>query len=120
MRSLIDQGQIQQATQLHLDEEHPTSHKLEASMRTLIASASDDMAKAQADFRSSRTFFTRMVIAFSATSVIVALTLGFVLSWAFILPVRKMQRALAGSPPGTSSNTLTCRTATSSEISQQT
>ena len=36
-----------------------------------------------------------MVIAFSATSVIVALLLGFVLSWAFILPVRKMQRGLA-------------------------
>ncbi len=36
-----------------------------------------------------------MVIAFSAASVIVALLLGFVLSWAFILPVRKMERALA-------------------------
>jgi signal transduction histidine kinase len=36
-----------------------------------------------------------MVIAFSALSVVVALVLGFVLSWAFILPVRKMERALA-------------------------
>jgi signal transduction histidine kinase len=94
VRSLIEQGQIQAATQLHLTEEHPTSHVLEASMRTLIDSASHDKAKAQADFQSSRTFFTGMVIAFSATSVVVALLLGFVLSWAFIIPVRRMQRAL--------------------------
>ena len=53
------------------------------------------MAGAQSDFRSAHDLFTGMVIAFSALSVIVALTLGFVLSWAFILPVRKMERALA-------------------------
>ena len=93
--ALFDQGQIQQAAVLHLNEEHPTSHKLEASMRTLIASAKDDMATAQSDFDGSRRLLTGMVIAFSATSVIVALLLGFVLSWAFILPVRKMQRGLA-------------------------
>jgi signal transduction histidine kinase len=92
---LFDTGDIQGATRLHLDEEHPTSHLLETSMRTLIDSANQDIATAQADFQSSRTFFTRMVIAFSATSVIAALLLGFVLSWAFVLPVRKMQRALA-------------------------
>ncbi len=40
VRSLIEQGRIQEATQLHLTEEHPTSHVLEASMRTLIDSAS--------------------------------------------------------------------------------
>ena len=76
-------------------EEHPTSHKLEASMRTLVETAKEDMAVAQSDFRSAHDFFTGMVIAFSAVSVIVALMLGFVLSWSFVLPVRKMERALA-------------------------
>ena len=52
--ALFDQGQIPQAAALHLSEEHPTSHKLEASMRTLIAGAKDDMATAQSDFRSAR------------------------------------------------------------------
>ena len=93
--ALIEQGDIPAATQVHLGEEHPTSHTLEASMRTLIASAQDDMAHAQSDFQSAHDLFTGMVIAFSALSVIVALTLGFVLSWAFILPVRKMGGALA-------------------------
>ena len=91
----FQQGDIPGATSLHLNEEHPTSHELEASMRTLIATANEDMTRAQVDFQNSRTFFTAMVVAFSATSVIVALLLGFVLSWAFIIPVRKMQRALA-------------------------
>jgi signal transduction histidine kinase len=93
--ALIDQGRISEAADVHLSEEHPTSHKLEASMRTLVATAKEEMAAAQSDFRSARDLFTGMVIAFSAVSVVVALMLGFVLSWAFILPVRKMQRALA-------------------------
>jgi signal transduction histidine kinase/CheY-like chemotaxis protein len=93
--ALIDQGRTEEATAVHLNEEHPTSHTLEASMRTLVATAKEDMAAAQSDFRSARDLFTAMVIAFSALSVIVALTLGFVLSWAFILPVRKMERSLA-------------------------
>jgi signal transduction histidine kinase len=88
------------ATQLHLNEEHPTSHKLEASMRTLIDGAKDDMGRAQNDFQDAHTLFTGMVIAFSATSVIVALLLGFVLSWAFVRPVREMERALAGITAG--------------------
>jgi signal transduction histidine kinase len=91
---------IDGATKLHLDEEHPTSHKLEASMKTLIASAKEDMAGARNDFQNAHTLFTGMVIAFSATSVIVALFLGFVLSWSFVRPVRKMERALAGITAG--------------------
>ena len=93
--ALIDQGDTNAAAVVHLNEEHPTSHMLEASMRTLVTTAQEDMASAQADFRSARNLFTGMVIAFSAVSVIVALMLGFVLSWSFVLPVRKMERALA-------------------------
>jgi signal transduction histidine kinase/CheY-like chemotaxis protein len=93
--ALIDQGRTTEAGRVHLEEEHPTSHLLENSMRTLIETANEDMAGAQTDFRSARDLFTGMVIAFSVVSVIVALLLGFVLSWAFILPVRKMERALA-------------------------
>ena len=95
MLALIDEGRIDEAADVHLSEEHPTSHTLETSMKTLITTAKEDMAAAQSDFRSAHGLFTGMVIAFSAVSVIVALMLGFVLSWAFILPVRKMQRALA-------------------------
>ena len=58
------------------------------------------MTTAPSDFRSDRALLTTIVIGFSGVSVLVALLLGFVLSWAFILPVRKMERALAGITAG--------------------
>jgi signal transduction histidine kinase/ActR/RegA family two-component response regulator len=94
--ALFNAGDIPGATSLHLDEEHPASHVLEAAMRTLITEAGDQMVQARASFESDRTLLTSTVIAFSATSVVVALMLGFVFSWPIILPVRKMQRTLAG------------------------
>ncbi len=94
--ALYEAGDIPGATRLHLEEEHPASHLLEAAMRTLIAEAGEQMVQARAAFDSDRNLLTGIVIGFSAVSVVVALLLGFVLSWGIILPVRKMQRALAG------------------------
>jgi signal transduction histidine kinase len=94
--ALYEAGDIPAATRLHLEEEHPASHVLEAAMRNLITEAGQQMVQARAAFESDRTLLTSTVIAFSGTSVLVALMLGFVFSWPIILPVRKMQRALAG------------------------
>jgi signal transduction histidine kinase len=93
-------GDLAGATSLHLTEEHPISHVLEGSLRSLIGSANQQIAEAQAAFESDRALLTTAVIGFSATSVAVALFLGFVLSWAMILPVRKMERALAAVTAG--------------------
>ena len=93
--ALYEAGDIPGATRLHLAEEHPASHILEAAMRTLISEAEGQMVAARAAFESDRNLLTSIVLAFSATSVVVALMLGFFLSWSIILPVRKMQRALA-------------------------
>ena len=94
--ALYEAGDIPGATRLHLAEEHPASHTLEAGMRTLISEAEGQMVAARTAFESDRNLLTAIVLAFSATSVVVALLLGFFLSWSIILPVRKMQRALAG------------------------
>jgi signal transduction histidine kinase/CheY-like chemotaxis protein len=98
--ALYTAGDMDGATRLHLDEEHPVSHRLEDDLRTLIGSADQEMAQAQAAFESDRALLSTAVIGFSAVSVAVALFLGFVLSWAFILPIRKMERALAGITAG--------------------
>ncbi len=92
--ALYQAQRYDEATQLHLKEEHPASHVLEAMMRTLINSAEQEMAQAQTAFRSDRALLTSMVIGFSGTSVLVALLLGFILSWGIILPVRKVEYAL--------------------------
>ncbi len=98
--SLYLAGDVAGAIKLHDGEEHPISHVLEASLRTLIESGNQRMAQAQAAFESDRRLLTTAVIGFSAVSVAVALLLGFVLSWAFILPIRRMERALAGITAG--------------------
>ncbi|MEO8230258.1 MAG: ATP-binding protein [Chloroflexota bacterium] len=93
-------GDLNGATKLHLAEEHPVSHLLEEDLRSLIGAADQQIDQAQAAFESDRALLTTAVIGFSAVSVAVALFLGFVLSWAFIFPIRKMERALAGITAG--------------------
>jgi signal transduction histidine kinase len=93
-------GDLNGAENLHLTQEHPISHVLEASLKTLIGSANEQIVQAQAAFESDRALLTTAVLGFAALGVAVALLLGFILSWGFILPVRKMQRALAGVTTG--------------------
>ena len=93
--SLYEAGDMAGATRIHLDEEHPASHILEASMKDLIAKSDAEKTQARAAFRTDRRLFTTMVVIFSATAVVVAMLLGFLLSWSFLLPVRKMGRALS-------------------------
>lgn len=93
-------GDLDGAARLHLADEHPVSHNLERDLGILIGSADQQIAQAQAAFESDRALLTTAVIGFSAVSVAVALFLGFLLSWAFILPIRKMERALAGITAG--------------------
>ena len=98
--ALYESGDIPAATSLHIAEEHAISHTLEGQMHTLMDTAGGQMATARAAFASDRMLLGLIVIGFSAASVGVALLLGYALSWAFILPVRKMERALTGITAG--------------------
>ena len=92
--ALYQAGDIEAATALHINEEHAASHVLEAQMRTLIDSAVGEAAAARAAFDGDRTLLAWIVVAFSAAAVAIAMGLGFALSWAFILPLRKVGGAL--------------------------
>jgi signal transduction histidine kinase len=97
------------AKSVHLTQEHAASLALENLLSTcgphsatpcfgghpFIYTATQQMNDARQAFQSDRSSLRNIVIAFSVVAVIVALLLGFLLSWSFILPVRKMQRALA-------------------------
>jgi signal transduction histidine kinase len=92
---------LERATALHLSEEHPASHKIEDPLKDeLIPRAHDQMAQAQEDFDSDRTLLIWSVVGFSAVAVLLALLVGYVMSWSFILPVKKLQTALAGMTAG--------------------
>jgi signal transduction histidine kinase len=93
---LFESGDGDAALDLHLEGEHPASHVLEDQLlEPFIVTANQEMDDVRDAFQSDRTFLMTIVIVVSALSVLVALMLGFALSWAFILPVRRMQRGLA-------------------------
>jgi signal transduction histidine kinase len=85
---------LRAAQQLHVSSEHEISHDLENLLNPFIVTAHREVASAEEQFRDSRTLLTALVVAFSAASVLGAMWLGFVLSWAFILPVHKVEKAL--------------------------
>ncbi len=109
----FEAGHFRAARRDHLNEEHVQSHVLEDLLANcdqptaenpcsaalggipFITAATNGMDAARDDFQSLHNTLRNIVIAFSAVSVLVALLLGFALSWAFILPVRKMEGALA-------------------------
>jgi class 3 adenylate cyclase/CHASE3 domain sensor protein len=88
-------GNIAEAQALHLAEEHPISHELEAAMLRLNADAVKEMWEARNQFTADRGLLTTLVVLFSVTGLGSALLLGFVLSWSFIRPVRSIDQMLA-------------------------
>src|SRR5579884_140971 len=92
---LYNAGQNDAAMQLHLGLEHPISHELEAAMRQIEADEMQQMAPARAAYESDRAFLAAAVWAAAAASLALALALGFALSWSFIVPVRRINLALA-------------------------
>ena len=78
--ALYRAGNIDAAMQLHLAEEHPISHELEADVRDFERVALADMDNARNAFQTDRGFLTLSVIGFSLAALSSALVFGFVLS----------------------------------------
>jgi CHASE3 domain sensor protein len=78
--ALYRTGDIDGAMKLHLAEEHPISHVLEADVRGFEKVAQSDMDDARNAFQADRGFLTLSVIGFSLAALSSALVFGFVLS----------------------------------------
>jgi class 3 adenylate cyclase/CHASE3 domain sensor protein len=92
--ALFNADRIQQALRLHIDQEHPGSHVLEDSLNKLIDDSAVLVAAETESFASHRKFLTIAVATFSAASLLIALSLGAILSWSLIRPVRRVDEAL--------------------------
>jgi signal transduction histidine kinase len=88
------------AQALHVSQEHPVSHQLEDLLNPFIDTANAEVRSAQTQFIASRSLLTTLLVAFCAASIIVALWLGMVLSWAFVIPVRRVKHALGALSSG--------------------
>jgi signal transduction histidine kinase len=84
-----------QALALHLAQEHPLSHQIEEPVGLMLTDAEQQMDASRATFDADQRLLTTLVIGFSAASLLIALLLGFVLSWSFLLPLHTIHRALA-------------------------
>lgn len=94
VQALYEAGDIGRATDLHINAEHEISHELEDDLNLMIGELGRAIVNEEAAFASSRNFLTWTVAIFSGVSLITALAMGAVLSWALIRPVRKIDVAL--------------------------
>ena len=69
-------------------------------MAELQRNAVREMSEARTAFEADRRFLAKAGTAFSALSLGLALLFGFVLSWSFVLPVRKIESVLASIAAG--------------------
>jgi signal transduction histidine kinase len=92
---LYQSGDLDGALKLHIDEEHLISHELEGAMREVIADANLRRAAALEGFQADKELLTRIVWGFSLISLLTAMLLGLAISWAFIRPLRIIDRMVA-------------------------
>jgi signal transduction histidine kinase/DNA-binding response OmpR family regulator len=92
--SLARAGQLSQATDLQLKQAAPLADNLERLTNELVNRAESDIvtrtAQNQAAFANSRW----LIVSFAAGSILLALVLGFSISWSVIAPVRQINARL--------------------------
>ncbi|HEY4910968.1 MAG TPA: ATP-binding protein [Methylomirabilota bacterium] len=105
--NLVRDGKVDQAMQLQLKSGYPLFQQVEGLVEQVVRIEEANMARQrEATARANRHAFYLMgglVIA----SLLLALLLGFVTSWSFILPVRKAQSFLGRIAKGDFSTTVT-------------
>jgi signal transduction histidine kinase len=84
-----------EALSLHLGEEHPLSHEIENPLALMLNQAAQQMQSSQAVYASDQQLLTGLELGFSVLSLIAAAVLGFVFSWSFLLPLGRVEQALA-------------------------
>ena len=100
VQALFDAGEEIEALALHLTDEHDVAHLLEDDLNDYIDASVVLVADAETALRDDKQFLTAAVIVFAVASLLSALSLGAVLSWSLIRPVRRVDRALASIADG--------------------
>jgi class 3 adenylate cyclase/HAMP domain-containing protein len=85
--ALAHSTQTPEAMTVHLEEEHPISHELEAQARDLIRLASQRRDETLADVTSANRVSVTLILTAAIASVVLALVLGYVLAWSIVSPV---------------------------------
>jgi signal transduction histidine kinase len=86
--NLVRDGKIDAATELQLTREDPLYRAIDDLVRVIAQHEDERMATLRASIQNANRRSIMVMGAFAVVSVALALVGGFVISWAFILPVR--------------------------------
>jgi signal transduction histidine kinase len=86
--ALIRENKREEAMALHLNDGYPLHRQIETLVTRAVRNEEAEMVRLREGMDAVNRHAVRVVIAFAAGSIFLALVLGFVISWSFILPVR--------------------------------
>jgi signal transduction histidine kinase len=89
MRSLLRAGKADDAMALHLNESEPRYREIATHVTRVVRSEEAGMDRLRQDVETSNRRAVLITGVFAAAMISLALVLGFVISWSFIIPVRE-------------------------------
>ena len=93
--TLIRAGKVDEAMTLHLNESQPLYREVTSLVTRVVQSEEAGMARLRPQVAAASRKALWLMGGFAAASIFLALLLGFVISWSFILPVREAEAFLA-------------------------
>jgi class 3 adenylate cyclase/HAMP domain-containing protein len=88
--TLAHSDRTAEAMKLHLDQEHPISHELEAQARDLIRLAAERRDQTLAEIADTNRKSLVLIGLVALASVVLALVLGYALAWSIVSPVTEL------------------------------
>jgi len=104
--NLIRDGKVDEAMTLQLKNGYPQYHQIERLVNQVVKSEEDKMDTLSKIVTAAHRRAMILMGGFVGTSILLALLLGFVISWSFILPVREAQAFLSQVAKGDFSTTI--------------
>jgi signal transduction histidine kinase len=89
MRSLLRAGKADEAMALHLNESQPRHREIATLVTRVVGSEEAGMERLRQDVETSNRRAVLITGVFAAGTIFLALVLGFVISWSFIIPVHE-------------------------------
>jgi signal transduction histidine kinase len=104
--NLIRDGKVDEAMTLQITNGYPQYQQIEGLVNQVVKTEEDKMVTLSRDVTAAHRRALILIGGFIGTSILLALLLGFVISWSFILPVQEAQGFLGQVAKGDFSTTI--------------
>ena len=104
--NLVRDGKLAAAREALVEREDPLYRRIEGLVRQLVAAEETRMGMLRTSVAAANQQSLLIMGGFAALSILLALVLGFVISWSFILPVQEADRFLARVAEGSFGGTV--------------